>query len=254
MIHFDQPINTEGYTLVVSYGVVGYASILSAKLLISLQNFEKAGLYFSEYTGQSITVLPDGVQLNGEVYVNNEKKTLLIIFTSGVPSYYQRKFFEELNSYILDKKFKNTIFVAGFYSDYQNDVELLNPFVTPYYISNSQESIETLEKAGAKSFNKLCNLVDTSKPLKELDFISGLGSLEKYIKYQNKKKLPFTFLGSYVRAPIDVLASQALYQTILNALGFTDIQFSINKDYVNLKQHLSKLTFGEDWKILLESQ
>jgi hypothetical protein len=243
--------NPENYItkakLIISTGLVGFSSILACKLFIERHSFSKIGNYFSEYTEHTITKLPDEYIQQGDTYFNIDRNIVIIFFTAGPPSYYKKQFFKELNDFTTKNQITETLLVSGFLSEFQNDKEMRNPYVTPYYLSNNNNDSE-LKSAGVKSFAELCELTDKSegnnnklrkyKELDEVEYLTASGFSNSYLKYQKKTKGKYTYIGSYVRSPLDVESGVSLYLGLSNYLKFY-VEGNINQNGI-LKSYSEK--------------
>lgn len=279
----DKSINISSARLIASTGMVGFSSILACKLLIQKNNFAKIGVYFSEYTEHTITKLPNEYIHQGDVFYNKEKNIVIIFFIAGPPSYYKKQFFKELNEFVTKYQLQEAILTSGFLSEFQNDTEMRNPYVTPYYLSNGNNDSE-LKKSGIKSFVELCDLSNESKLLnsnlnsnlgkkpKELDeveFLSASGFSSNYLKYQKKNKGRYTYVGSYVRTPLDVESGISLYIGLSNYLklsvddgilkGVNEIEknehvIKVKKNSLNDKlEMVTSLGIGKEWMQIVKS-
>lgn len=263
MIKFNCNVDICNSNLLVCSGLAGFSSVLLSKLLIANYNFNKIGFYFSEYMQTNTTILPNNIQINGELFFNKDKKLLILVLSAGVQKFYQNKFFEEFNNNLLYKyNIKDCLFISGMLPVYQNDEEIKNKEITPYYLTNNNEYISRFEKSGAKSFEKLCNIVKTkyTKPLEELKYASHIGFIEKYIKYQNrsnkyKKESDtlhyYNFVGVFIRSPLDILAALSLYNFVGVYFELTNKEFTpVEKKYLNIENKLSSLQLDESWSML----
>lgn len=254
MLKLTKQVDISNSRLLVSSGVVGFASIISTKILSKKHNFEKIGFYFSEYLSSIVTVFPeDGIQFNGEAYFDESKKILLLVLSTNVPKYFTKKFFDEFDQFVAKNSISNVLFFAGIVPEYQNDSEITSKTISTYYISNDDEFIGNLEKGGAKSFKNYCDLKSKKqKPVEEVHYASGIGLAYKYIKHQNKNKLKFNFIGAYIRSPLDILAGLTIYNTIAYLYGYTDKPAELlEKKYDEIESKLKSISeVTRDWLVL----
>jgi predicted ATP-grasp superfamily ATP-dependent carboligase len=255
MIKFTNKIDISNSRLLVTSGVIGFASILTSRILVAQHDFSKIGFYFSEYTGSVVTVLPqEGYQLNGEVFFNEKKRILILSLASGVPSYYTKKFFTEFNNFVTENTIKDVLFTSGILPEYQNDSEITSTVITPYFLSNDEEVSKVLESSGAISFVKYCNLVGKKKKnsIDEVHYASGTGLASNYIKHQAKSKLKYNFLGVYIRTPLDILAAITFVNTLCYYYGFVEKPLNLlEKKYQEVEKLLTTVSgVSTDWNVL----
>lgn len=278
----DESIDIKNSKLIITVNQLGLSAIIAAKLLTINNNFEKVGFYFSEYTNQSITILPNKEELrNGELFYNKEKKIVLLNFICNIPSYYQTEFFEELNEFISKNKLTDVIFVTGISSEFLNDAEIKKEYNTPYYITNislttnnntNNNIISSLNKAGIENIVDLFDLknqpkvhLTSYKEFDELNFMKGIGFLNKYTRYQYKNKKEILIIGAYIRQPLDVEAALSLYKGIVDFYGLSNTndlvsllkdafiedcnkQFKVRKNYLNKQvEKLSLFGINSEW-------
>jgi predicted ATP-grasp superfamily ATP-dependent carboligase len=242
--------------LLLSSGLTGFVGIIATKLFITKYGFEHIGTYFSEYMQCSVTVLPDGVQLNGEVYYSKERKISIILFTTGIPKTFRIEFFSELDNFIESNKIKDVVILSGIIPDLQTDSEIKSSKITPYYFSNCNDFSEKIQLTGGISINKLFQSLSIStKQLHELTYLSGIGFAKYYIRYQNLTNKKYNLLASYIRSPVDVLAGLALFNTLCSYYGLTTNYNLIDKKaYENFEESFKSLNFEDDWMKLINSE
>jgi hypothetical protein len=249
-------IDISNSKLLLSSGLTGFVGIIATKLFITKYGFEHIGTYFSEYIQSSVTILPDGVQMNGEVYHSKERKISIILFTTGIPKTFRVDFFSELDKFIESNKINDVVIMSGIIPDLQTDSEIKGSKITPYYFSNCKDFSEKIESTGGISINKLFQSLSISKkPLHELTYLTGIGFAKYYIRYQNLTNKKYNLISSYIRSPVDVLAGLTLFNTLSVYLGLeTSNTLLDKKSYESFEDIFKSLKFDNEWTRLLNSE
>jgi predicted ATP-grasp superfamily ATP-dependent carboligase len=251
MIKFYKNVDIKNADLLISFNSAGLSGNFASSLLINNNNFTDIGFYFSHYLSAYASISENGkLTHNGEMYYNQEKNLLIMNFFVGVQHYYKKKFFDELMAFHKNYSLGRIIIYGGISSFYQNDEELRKKNIDVYYLSNDV----TFKTEEMKSFEKLVNIENKTKPLKELDYTAHAGSARNLVKYLDKNGIKYYYFMVYSYGIFDPSAGLVLYSKLSSWLGFPVEKYDIMKG-INVGDLLrmigDKLIYEDVWKAFI---
>lgn len=218
--------------LILTSGNTSLISNISTSLLINKLQFERIGIYFSEYSQQDVYSFNNQLHYNGDVYYNQDYKLLIFEFISSIPKSNRLSFFNELDQFIKDNSIIDVLLIGGLVPENLSDFEIQSKEPNLYYLSNQQTPNEKVKEMDGKVIcfrEKVADVFDLKKErFYETKYLNGLGFGRYYIKYKQYKNEEYRSLLLYGKSLVDINAGVRLYKALLKYFEI------FNEDFENV--------------------
>ncbi len=256
MLKLNSDKNIKESNLLIFFPGEGNSTDFCLSLLLSNYNFEKIGYLYSDYIKHSVAYLENGnLEMNGDLYYNEEKKTTILNLTSGVPKKFVHKFNKEMIEFIKNNKFNDIYILTSSSTDNITDVDIQSKIINVYYESNN----ENFKGDGLKKIKEAFNISDEKRKGKkyyELSLVDGSSSSLQLTQKLILEKINFVFIFNFSNSILDPLSGLALFKKILFLFKLSDKDENVEKSEMNALEALNKIEkenikISPGWKILL---
>ncbi len=256
MLKLNSDKNIKESNLLIFFPGEGNSTDFCLSLLLSNYNFEKIGYLYSDYIKHSVAYLENGnLEMNGDLYYNEEKKTTILNLTSGVPKKFVHKFNKEMIDFIKSNNFNEIYILTSSSKDNITDVDIQSKIINVYYESNN----EKFNGNGMKKIQEAFNLSEEKKKGKkyyELSLIDVSNSALHLTQKLILEKINFAFIFNFSNSILDPFSGLALFKKIIYLLKLSDKDENVEKSEMNALEALNKIEkenikISPGWKILL---